>query len=39
MAQNTWQSRKGNMGTKGGEGEIEDGTPRVDYGGEEKANT
>ena len=25
--------------TKGGEGEIEDGTPRVDYGGEEETNT
>ena len=36
MAQDTWQSRKGNMSTQGGEGEIEDGTPRVDYGGGEK---
>lgn len=39
MAQNTWQSRKENMGTKVGEGEIEDGTPRVDYGGEEETDT
>ena len=38
MAQNTWQSRKENMGTKVG-GEIEDGTPRVDYGGEEETDT
>ena len=36
MAQDTWQSRKGNMGTKGGAGEIEDGTPRADYGGGKK---
>ena len=36
MAQDTWQSRKGNMSTEGGEGEIEEGTPRVDYGGGEK---